>query len=221
LCEPGALPERARSVLFFALHLASSRVARRDRDTTELLAEAAEFLERARERPWLRFEVACHPRAELSWNLLEPGQRADLCREAGLPLEVAAVPAAELDAMERDLLSWTSELRAEVRIVFDSPAPEEERCGPWTIRRQGRAWTGEEVRLRWALLPEKLEVVHGRLLWSEEERRAMLAMLLENLGLDEAVRLAPRETWLAALTVATASAATAPGAPERPQRAGA
>ncbi len=35
--------------------------------------------------------------------------------------------------------------------------------------------------------------------WSQEERLALLAALLENVGLIEAVRLAPRERWLAGL----------------------
>jgi tetratricopeptide (TPR) repeat protein len=118
LCEPGALPERARSVLFFALHLAS----RRDRAAAERLEQAAEFLERARERPWLRFEVARHPRTELFWDLLDLGMRRDLCAKAGLPAEAAALPAAELGATERDLITWGYELLHQVRIVFDPPA---------------------------------------------------------------------------------------------------
>jgi tetratricopeptide (TPR) repeat protein len=187
LLDRDALPERARSVLLFALHLAADR-----RDSTELLEAAGDFLERARERPWLRFEVARHPRSVLSWDLLEPAQRQGLCADTGLPLELAASPASELDAIQRDLITWTHELRREVRIAFDPPAPEEERRGPWTILRQGRAWTGQELRIRLPLLPEKFEVMHGRLLWSEEERKAMLALLLENMGVDEAVRMAPR-----------------------------
>ena len=51
--EAGVLPDHARSVLFFALHCASLP----GRDSTELLAEAGELLERARERPWLRQRV--------------------------------------------------------------------------------------------------------------------------------------------------------------------
>jgi len=76
-----------------------------------------------------------------------------------------------------------------------------DRRWPWKILRQGRAWEPEEMRARLALRPEKLEVVRGKLLWSDQERIALLAMLLENVGIDEAVRLAPRETWLAALGI--------------------
>jgi len=65
----------------------------------------------------------------------------------------------------------------------------------WRILNEGRAWTGEEVRQRLELLPEKLEIVEGRLLWDDEERKALLGMLLENLGADAAVRLGVPEVW--------------------------
>lgn len=68
LREAGALPDRVRSVLFFALHRASLPGG----DATELLAESGEFLERARERPWLRF----HRRAasQPPWLSLRSGE---------------------------------------------------------------------------------------------------------------------------------------------------
>jgi hypothetical protein len=69
----------------------------------------------------------------------------------------------------------------------------------WKILNEGRSWTWPEIEARLELLPEKFEIIAGRLFWSEEERRALLAMLLENLGADEAVRLAPPEIWRAAL----------------------
>ena len=59
----------------------------------------------------------------------------------------------------------------------------------WDIRREGRAWSGAELSERRELMPEKLEVIEGRLLWDDEERLALLALLLENVGLDRAVRL--------------------------------
>lgn len=69
----------------------------------------------------------------------------------------------------------------------------------WDIRREGRAWSGAELKLRWELLPEKFEVWEGRLFFSDQERLALLAMLLENVGLDRAVRLGDPERWRAAL----------------------
>jgi hypothetical protein len=124
LRQPGALPERALSVVLFAFHLAS----RPGRDATELLADAGEFLERARERPWLRFQVVSEPRLQLPWDLLEPGMRGRLCEQAGVPAEVAGLAASALPAAERDLLSWTQEARAGVRISFAPPAAEERRA---------------------------------------------------------------------------------------------
>ena len=71
---------------------------------------------------------------------------------------------------------------------------------PWDIRREGRAWSRGELSERRELLPEKLEVWEGRLLWSEEERLALLAMLLENVGIDRAVQLGDPERWRAAIS---------------------
>ncbi|MBY0523505.1 MAG: hypothetical protein K2R98_08895 [Gemmataceae bacterium] len=65
----------------------------------------------------------------------------------------------------------------------------------WDIRRQGRAWQGLEARARYQLSPEKIELVEGQLFWSEEERIAMLALLLENVGVDRAVRLGDPAVW--------------------------
>lgn len=68
----------------------------------------------------------------------------------------------------------------------------------WDIRREGRAWTADEFRLRRELLPEKLEVDEGKLLWCEEDRIKLLGLLLENVGADEAVRLGDPNVWIGA-----------------------
>jgi hypothetical protein len=65
----------------------------------------------------------------------------------------------------------------------------------WDIRREGRAWNAEEFEGRVALRPEKLEVYEGRLLWSQEERLALLGLLLENVGADEAIKLGDPSVW--------------------------
>ena len=70
---------------------------------------------------------------------------------------------------------------------------------PSDIELEGRRWTVNEWHERGETLPEKFELIDGRMFWSQEERLALLAALLENVGLVEAVRLAPRERWLAAL----------------------
>jgi hypothetical protein len=69
----------------------------------------------------------------------------------------------------------------------------------WDIRREGRAWTGEEFDQRVDLRPEKLEVWEGKLLWEDEERILLLGLLLENLGADVAVRLGDPAVWKAAV----------------------
>lgn len=68
----------------------------------------------------------------------------------------------------------------------------------WDIRREGRAW-GEEAMARYQLAPEKIEMIRGRLFWSDEDRLAMLALLLENVGADAAVRLGDPSVWKAAV----------------------
>ena len=75
---------------------------------------------------------------------------------------------------------------------------------PSDVDLEARPWTVTEWHARGEALPEKFELIDGRLFWSQEERLALLAALLENVGLVEAVRLAPRERWLAALERADA-----------------
>ena len=69
----------------------------------------------------------------------------------------------------------------------------------WDIRRAGRAWNADEFQVRVALLPEKLEIWEGKLLWNHKERLALLGLLLENVGADAAVRLGDRGVWEAAV----------------------
>ena len=69
----------------------------------------------------------------------------------------------------------------------------------WNIRREGRAWRGDEVRARYNLAPAKIELIEGKLFWSEDERVTLLALLLENVGVDKAVRLGNPEVWREAI----------------------
>jgi hypothetical protein len=68
----------------------------------------------------------------------------------------------------------------------------------WDIRREGRRWTKEEFNRRLYQAPEKIEFV-GAIFASEHERLTVLAMLLENLGIDKAVRFGKLEDWKAAI----------------------
>ena len=68
------------------------------------------------------------------------------------------------------------------------------------IRRQGRAWVGDEVRDRLRRLGEcQIEVLDGRLFFNEFQRRMLLGMLLENVGMDAAIELADLNLWRQAL----------------------
>ncbi len=69
----------------------------------------------------------------------------------------------------------------------------------WDIRREGRRWTREEFERRSYQAPEKIEFVGG-IFASDEERMTVLAMLLENLGIDRAVQLGNPADWKAAAT---------------------
>ena len=59
----------------------------------------------------------------------------------------------------------------------------------WNIQRKGRAWQGNEAREKFALTPEKIEMIEGKLFLSEENRLNMLGLLMENIGLDKALKV--------------------------------
>ena len=67
------------------------------------------------------------------------------------------------------------------------------------IRNEGRAWSREECWPRFELTPEKIEMIAGKILWSDEDRIQLLGLLLENLGADCAVRLGDPDVWRAAV----------------------
>lgn len=69
----------------------------------------------------------------------------------------------------------------------------------WDIRREGRAWGADEALDRYDLVSCKVEMTGGRLFWSDDQRLTMLALLLENVGVDKAVRLGDPAVWRAAL----------------------
>ena len=68
----------------------------------------------------------------------------------------------------------------------------------WDIRRDGHAWDAE-AHERIELTPEKIEMYEGKLFWEDSERVTMLALLLENVGVDRAVRLGNPAVWRAAV----------------------
>ena len=68
----------------------------------------------------------------------------------------------------------------------------------WDIRREGREWTHEEFERRINQAPEKIEYTGGIFL-NERERLIVLAMLLENLGIEKAIRFGNLADWKAAI----------------------
>ena len=68
----------------------------------------------------------------------------------------------------------------------------------WDIRRKGRLWSDEEFEERIGQAPEKIEFVNG-IFASDRERLIVLGMLLENLGIDRAIRFGRLEDWKAAI----------------------
>jgi hypothetical protein len=79
--------------------------------------------------------------------------------------------------------------------AWDLP-PEPDR---FEIGLEGRLWTVDRWDSLGDVLPEKFELIDGKLFWSERERMGMLAAMLEQMGLAKAVRLAPKALWLEAL----------------------
>jgi hypothetical protein len=69
----------------------------------------------------------------------------------------------------------------------------------WDIRNEGRAWGKDEAWARFVLKPEKIEMVKGQLLSTEDDRETLLALLLENVGADRAMQLGDPEVWRAAV----------------------
>jgi hypothetical protein len=69
----------------------------------------------------------------------------------------------------------------------------------WKIEREGRVWSHEEFERRIYQAPEKIEYAGGIFTY-EDERLTVLAMLLENLGIDKAVQLGNLQDWKAAIT---------------------
>ncbi len=68
----------------------------------------------------------------------------------------------------------------------------------WDIHREGRRWTDEEFNRRIYQSPEKIEFVGG-IFDGDDQRMTVLAMLLENLGIDKALQLGNPADWKAAI----------------------
>lgn len=67
------------------------------------------------------------------------------------------------------------------------------------IQEHGRRWTTDELKARLKICPEKLEIVEGRLLFNEEQRLILLALLLELIGIEKAIQIGHPGVWLKAI----------------------
>ncbi|CAN5607991.1 hypothetical protein BH24ACT21_BH24ACT21_12260 [soil metagenome] len=74
-----------------------------------------------------------------------------------------------------------------------------DRSVEFEIHREGRRWTPEEIESKWRqaheTIPERLELIEGKVFLSDEQRITMLGWMLEQLGADVAVRLGKPEVW--------------------------
>lgn len=77
--------------------------------------------------------------------------------------------------------------------------PNEDRPFGFDIQREGRQWTSGEIESKWrqahATIPEKLELIEGKVFLGDEQRITMLGWMLEQLGADVAVRMGEPEVW--------------------------
>ncbi len=69
----------------------------------------------------------------------------------------------------------------------------------WDIRREGHIWDNTIARPRRRLAPGKIEMIFGQLFCTETDRVIVLALLLENVGVDKAVRLGSPDVWRSAV----------------------
>jgi hypothetical protein len=71
----------------------------------------------------------------------------------------------------------------------------------WDIALGGRAWTKDEALARHNLVAEacRIEMIGGKLLWNDEDRVTLLALLLENVGALRATKLGDPAVWRAAI----------------------
>jgi hypothetical protein len=65
----------------------------------------------------------------------------------------------------------------------------------WNVGLKARAWDREEGFQRHALAPGRVEMNDGKLFFTDEERLTMLALLLENVGVEAVTTLGDPDVW--------------------------
>lgn len=69
----------------------------------------------------------------------------------------------------------------------------------YEITLEGRAWGPDEALARHDELPQKIEMVRGKLFLSDAERIVVMAALLEQMGAAAAVRIGDPDVWRSAV----------------------
>jgi hypothetical protein len=70
----------------------------------------------------------------------------------------------------------------------------------WNIKRKGRKISVAELEEKLADGPEKMELIDGKLYWAENERMTMLGLLIENFGIDKALKFGDLKLWKEAIS---------------------
>ena len=112
-------------------------------------------------------------------------------------LPLAAYHAAQDIEHVHRLRTSTRRAMAAVQLYRDWLPPRKRRSIKKRLKKLRRA--AGEARARYELTPEKFEMWKGKLFWNDTQRLTLLALLLENVGADQAVRLGDPEVWRAAV----------------------
>ena len=98
------------------------------------------------------------------------------------------------------MLRACGEAVGETSGLEQNPSPNGGPIMEFNIQRQGRKWSRAEIEQKYHdLCPEKIELIEGKMFWSDEQRVNMLALLLENVGMDAAVKLGDPALWKQAI----------------------
>jgi hypothetical protein len=73
------------------------------------------------------------------------------------------------------------------------------------VQRKPRPWSGDEFDKSYFAMPEKMEACDGMLYCSADDRLKVFGALLENIGIDRAIRFGNAADWRAALDALDAS----------------
>lgn len=75
------------------------------------------------------------------------------------------------------------------------------RLAPWDVRREGRAWDEAEIEIKYLRFMQEIkdELIDGRIFWHHATRMMVLGLMLENVGIDNALEFGNLDDWQAAI----------------------